>query len=73
MRIWSDNLQLQVHNLQLPCVQPLTFSYNFLLPHGCHCHHGRHGHVGHGGRVDHGGQAGLDRTGRDETGRDWTN
>ena len=24
-------------NLQLPCVQPPTSSYNFQLPHGHHC------------------------------------
>ena len=29
-------------NLQLPCVQPPTFSYKIQLPHGCHGHHGRH-------------------------------
>ena len=54
-------------NLQLPCVQPLTSSYNFQFPHGRHCHHGRHGHgghVGHGGRGDHGGHGGQDRTGQ---------
>ena len=40
-----------ISNLQLPCVQPPTSSYNFQLPHGCHCHHGRHGHGGHGSLV----------------------
>ena len=49
-------------NLQLPCVQPPTSSYNFQLPQGRHGHHGRHGHGGHGG---HGGQ---DRIGLDK----WT-
>ena len=46
-------------NLQLPCVQPPTSSYNFQLPHGCYGHHGRHGHGGHigcGEHGDHGGQ-----------------
>ena len=28
-------------NLQLPCVQPPTSSYNFQLPHGRHSHGGR--------------------------------
>ena len=42
-------------NLQLPCVQPPTSSYNPQLPHGlhgqygCHHHYGHHGHGGHGG------------------------
>ena len=31
-------------NLQLPCVQTPTSSYNFQPPHG---HHGHGGHVGH--------------------------
>ena len=34
-------------NLQLPCVQPPTSSYNFQPPDGCHGRHGRHGHGGH--------------------------
>ena len=42
-------------NLKLPCVQPLTSSYNFQLPHG---RHGHGGHVGHGGRGEHGGHGG---------------
>ena len=42
------------YNLQLPCVQPPTSSYNFQLPHGRHCHHGRHGHGGHVGHGDRG-------------------
>ena len=52
-------------NLQLPCVQPPTASYNFQLPHG---HHGRHGHGGHGCHGGHGGcgengsHGGQDRT-----------
>ena len=54
-------------NLQLPCVQPPTSSYNFQLPHG---HGGHGGHVGHdgrgkhGGRGEHGGHGGQDRTGQ---------
>ena len=44
------------YHLQLPCVQRPTSSYNFQLPHGCHCHHGRHGHGGHVGHVGHGGR-----------------
>ena len=48
-----------MYNLQLPCVQPPTSSYNFQLPLG------RHGHGAHVGR-------GEDRTGQDGTGRDWT-
>ena len=51
-------------NLQHPCVQPPTSSYNFQLPHGCHGHGGHGGHVGHGGRGEHGGQ---DRTGQEQT------
>ena len=57
-----------ISNLQLPCVQPPTFSYNFQLPHG---HHGRHSHgghgshVGHGGRGEHGGHGGQHRPGQD--------
>ena len=49
-------------NLQLPCVQPPTSSYNFQLPHGCHGHGGR-------GNQDRTGQdwTGLDRTGQDRT------
>ena len=59
-------------NLRLPCVQPLTSSYNFHFPHGCHdqhgrkYHHGRNGyddhggHGGHGGRGGHGGHGGHD-------------
>ena len=39
-------------NLQLPCVQHLTSSYNFQLPHG---RHGHGGHVAHAGRGEHGG------------------
>ena len=39
-------------NLQLPCVQPPTSSYNFQLSHG---HHGHGGHVGHGGRGERDG------------------
>ena len=49
-------------NLQLPCVQPPTSSYNLQFPHGCHGHGGHVGHVchvGHGGRCVPGGQ---DRT-----------
>ena len=46
-------------NLQLPCVQPPTSSYNFQLPHGRNCHHGCHGHVGHGGQGEHGGHGGY--------------
>ena len=45
-------------NLQLPCVQPSTSSYNFQLPHS------RHGHGGHGGRGEHGNRIGQDRTGQ---------
>ena len=56
-------------NLQLPCVQPPTSSYNFQLPHSRHDHHGRHGHGGHGG---HGGCGEHDGTGRDGTGQDRT-
>ena len=58
-----------VYNLQLPCVQPPTSSYNFQLP---HCHHGCYsygGHVGHGGRGKHGDHGGQDRTGQDRTGQ----
>ena len=59
-------------NLQLPCVQPPTSSYNFQLPHGGHgghvCHDGR---GKHGGRGEHGGHGGQDRD-RDGTGRDGT-
>ena len=54
-----------ISNLQLPCVQPPTFSYNFQLPHGCH------GHGGQSGRGEHGGHGGQDRD-RDGTGRDGT-
>ena len=36
-----------ISNLQLPCVQPPTSSYNFQLPRRHHGHHGRVGHVGH--------------------------
>ena len=56
-------------DLQLPCVQPPTSSYNFQLPHGRHGrhgHHGRYGHGGHGGYVGpggHRGHVGQDRTG----------
>ena len=60
-------------SLQLPCVQPLTSSHNFQIPHGCHCHHGHHGHgghVGHGGRGEHGGHGSQDRTGEDRTRQD---
>ena len=57
-------------NLQLPCVQPPTSSYNFKLPHGRHNHGGHGGHVGHGGRGEHGGHGG--ETGQDGTGRDGT-
>ena len=53
-------------NLQLPCVQPPTSSYNFQPPHGCH------GHGGQGGRGEHGGHGGQDRTGQDRTGQDRT-
>ena len=59
-------------NIQLPCVQPSTSSYNFQLPHGRHGHHvrhghhGRRGHGGHGGRGEHGGPGRQDRTGRDK-------
>ena len=35
-------------NLQLPCVQPPTFSYNFQLPHGQLDRQGHGGHSGHG-------------------------
>ena len=55
-----------MYNLQLPCEQPPTSSYNLQLPHGRHCHHGRHGHgghVGHGGLCEHVGLDGQDRTG----------
>ena len=48
-------------NLQLPCVQPLTSSYNLQLPHGHHC---RHDHGGHG---DYGGHDGQDGTGQNLT------
>ena len=51
-------------NLQSPCVQPPTSSYNFQLPHGRHGHHGRRGHGGHGGRGEHGNRTGQDRTGQ---------
>ena len=53
-------------NIQHPCVQPSTSSYNPPLPHGCHghhCCHGHGGHDGHGGRNERGGQGGQDRTG----------
>ena len=50
-------------NIQLPCAQPSTSSYNPPLPHGCHGHHCCHGHDGHGGRNERGGQGGQDRTG----------
>ena len=46
-------------SLQLPCVQPLTSSYNFQLPHGCNGHHDRHGHGGHGKHDDHYGRESL--------------
>ena len=52
-RSWSDKLQLPC-----VCVQPLTSSYNFQLPHGRHDHHGCHGHGGHCGHVGHGGRGG---------------
>ena len=61
-------------NLQLPCVQPPTSSYNLQLPHGRHGHgghgdRGSHGgHVGQGGRGEHGGHSGQERTGQDRTG-----
>ena len=48
-------------NLQLPCVQPPTSSYNLQLPHGCHGHHGCNGngsHDGHGTHGDHGEHCG---------------
>ena len=45
-------------NLQLPCVQPPTSSYNLQLPHGCYGHHGRPGHCGHGDHGGHGGHVG---------------
>ena len=53
-------------NLQLPCVQPLTSSYNFPFPHGHHghvCHGGCGGPDGRGGRGEHVGQ---DRTGQSQ-------
>ena len=56
-------------NLQLPCVQPPTFSYNFQLPHGCHSHGGHGRHVGQVGTQD---RTGRDGTGRDGTGQDRT-
>ena len=43
-------------NLQLPCVQPPTSSYNPQLPHGRHGRHGCNGHLGchgHYGRRGH--------------------
>ena len=52
-------------NLQLPCVQPPTSSYNFQPPHARHGHHGHGGHVGYGSRGDHDGDDGQDRTGQD--------
>ena len=59
----SDNLQVpytsKSENLQLPCVQPPTSSYNFHLPQGRHGHHGRHGHGGHGGHGGHDGHCGY--------------
>ena len=57
-------------NLELPCVQPLTSSYNFQFPHGHHGHvcHGGHGgcgeHGGHGSRGEHGGHGHGHGTGR---------
>ena len=62
---------MRLNNLQLPCVQPPTSSFNLQLPHG------RPGHGGHGGRGGHVGQGGqggvwvvrvvMDRTGQDRT------
>ena len=66
---------MRSHNLQPPCVQPPTSSYNCQLPHGCNCHHGLHGydgHVGygvHGEHGGHGGHGGQGRTGEDGTGQ----
>ena len=66
-------------NLQLPCVQLPTSSYNLELPPGCHGHHGPHGHGDHGdhgghrGHVGHGVLGDQDiRTGQDRTGQDRT-
>ena len=65
----SDNLQVpytsKSENLQLPCVQPPTSSYNFQLPQGRHGHHGCHSHDVHGGHGEHGGHGGQDRTEKD--------
>ena len=63
-------------NLQLPCVQPQTSSYNFQPPHGHHGHGGDGGHVGHVvgvvNMMEMVVRAGQDGTGRDGTGRDGT-
>ena len=56
-------------NLQLPCIQPSTSSYNLQHPQGRHGHHCRYGHGGHGGRGEHGGHGGQDRTGPEGIGR----
>ena len=60
-------------NLQLPCVQPQTSSYNFQPPHGHHGHGGDGGHVGHVvgvvNMMEMVVRAGQDRTGRDGTGK----
>ena len=52
---------MRSNNLQLPCVQPPTSSFNLQLRHGRPGHggHGDHGgHGGHGGCVGHGGCGG---------------
>ena len=69
--IWSDNNPTSLHkevegymgsdDLQLPCVQPPTSSYNPQLLHGRHGHGGSVGHGGlggHGDRVWYGGHGG---------------
>ena len=49
-------------NLQLPCVHPLTSSYNLQLPHdGHHCCHDQ------GGHGDYGSHDGQDGTGQNLT------
>ena len=57
-----------VNNLQLPCVQPPTSSYNFQLAmvNGHHGYHGNGAHGGHGGCGDHGKHGGQERTGQDK-------
>ena len=46
-------------NLQIPCVQPPTSSFNLELPHGGHGHHGCNGHGGHDGHGTHSDHGGL--------------